>query len=175
VAGTRGPAGSVLVARIGSEDVYRIPGSAVATLTPSAATGHPAPGSTQVPVVHPDPASWSMTTDTTVPGTLLLRLTDVPGWNATVDGAPVPLRQAAGVMLRLDVPAGRHRVELHYWPRLFTLGIALAGLAALALVVAGVVSVRARRPPPRHGSAGSGSGTMDDSVRLDSESGWVGP
>ena len=175
VAGTRGPAGSVLVARIGSEDVYRIPGSAVATLTPSAATRHPAPGSTQVPVVHPDPASWSMTTDTTVPGTLLLRLTDVPGWNATVDGAPVPLRQAAGVMLRLDVPAGRHRVELHYWPRLFTLGIALAGLAALALVVAGVVSVRARRPRPRYGSAGSGSGTMDDSVRLDSESGWVGP
>jgi hypothetical protein len=174
VAGTRGPPGSVLAARIGHEDVYRIPGSAVATFTPSAGTRRPGPGSTQVRVVHPDPATWSMNTDTTVPGTLQLRLTDVPGWNATVDGVPVPLRQAAGVMLRLDVPAGRHRVELHYWPRLFTLGIALAGLAALSLLVAGVVSWRAGRRRPHQGSAGRGSGTIDRSVRSGSESGWVG-
>ena len=174
-AGSPGPAGSVLAARIGNEDVYRIPGAASATFTPSVGARHPAPGSSPVAVTHPDPATWSMTTSATVPGTLQLRLTHVPGWTATVDGSAVPLHQAAGVMLGLEVPAGRHRVVLRYWPRLFTVGIGLAVLAALILVVAGGLSWRTRRRRSALGADGPGSGTMDTSERLDSESGWVGP
>ncbi len=175
LAGTPGPTGSVLAARIGNEDLYRIPGAAAATFTPSAGTHETAPRSSPVSVSHPDPATWSMTTVAPVPGTLQLRLTDVPGWTATVDGSAVPLHQAAGVMLRLEVPAGRHRVELHYWPRLFTLGIGLAALSALALVLAGAWACRTARRRSDQGAARPGSSSMDTSERLDSDVGWVGP
>ena len=64
-----------------------------------------------VRVAHPSPNTWSMVTTTTTPSVLRLRLSDVPGWQATVDGKPVGLRRFAGVMLELRVPAGRHHVE----------------------------------------------------------------
>ena len=67
------------------------------------------------------------------PTGLRLRLTDVPGWNATIDGRPVPLQNFAGVMLQLKVPAGRHTIELNYWPATFTIGLVLAGCAVVGL------------------------------------------
>ena len=49
-------------------------------------------------------------------------------------------------MLEMRVPAGHHVVELHYWPRLFSLGLVLAA-AVLALFVVAVAAavVRNRR------------------------------
>jgi uncharacterized membrane protein YfhO len=43
-------------------------------------------------------------------------------------------------MMEVRVPAGRHAVELHYWPNTFTVGIILAlcsvfGLAIFLLLV----------------------------------------
>jgi hypothetical protein len=140
----------VAVTSVGDEDLYRIPGASRATLVPVPV---PVPGvapaddarGTPVGVTHPDPASWSMVTDSSGPQVLRLRLTDVPGWHATIDGRAVPLERFAGVMLQVDVPGGRHRVELHYWPATFTAGIVLAAGAAVALGGAAVVGGRRRR------------------------------
>ena len=44
-------------------------------------------------------------------------LTVIPydaGWNATVDGEPVPVRALYGGLCGVDVPAGQHEVELTY-------------------------------------------------------------
>jgi hypothetical protein len=130
--------------------LYRIPGSALATLTPLTPSGQfpkvDAAG-TPVAVTYPDPASWKLETDTSTPQVLRLRLTDVPGWHATLDGRPLTLHRFAGVMLETRIPPGRHSVELHYWPTDLTIGIVLAATSAAGLLCALVlVEIRARMP-----------------------------
>jgi len=151
-AGTPGPSGAVFDRTIGDEDVYRIPDSAVATLSPLAAGGRlpadDAPG-TPVSVTHASPSKWKLHSDSDSPEVLRLRLTDVPGWHATVDGRPVPLEKFAGVMLQVDLPAGHHTIELYYWPSRFTLGLVLAGCAILGFATAFAVawSLKRRHDP----------------------------
>ena len=148
--GTPGPSGTRAVANLGDETAYRVSDSGPASLVALPSAG-PRPGiyaaGTQVPVSHSDPASWTVHTEAKVPSSLRLRLTDVPGWHATIDGRPVPLQQFAGVMLQVDVPAGRHVVELHYWPSAFTHGIILAGVAVIGFVIAWVIAGRRRASP----------------------------
>ena len=146
--GTPGPQGGVFDKTVGDEDLYRIPDAGAATLTPLAAGGRlpadDAPG-TPVTVTHPNPSSWKLASDADSPQVLRLRLTDVPGWHASIDGRPVPLRTFAGVMLQVEVPAGRHTIELYYWPATFTIGLVLAGCAVVGLAGASAVSWDRRR------------------------------
>ena len=148
-AGAPGPQGGVYDRMVGDDVLYRIPGAAAATVSPVKADGSlpaaTAPG-TPVPVSHSSPSAWEVTTRSTGPQVLRLRLTDVPGWHAAIDGRPVPIQRFAGVMLQVEVPAGRHTVTLHYWPSSFTVGIVLATCAAVGLLSALVVDHRRRRP-----------------------------
>ncbi len=149
--GAPGPQGAVFDTRVGDEDLYRVPGAAVATLSPLSSTdrfpGDDAPGR-PVPVTHRDPASWKMVTSSATPGVLRLRLTDLPGWHASIDKRPLDLRRFSGVMLQARIPAGRHTIVLTYWPRTFTTGIVLAACSAAGLAVALFVGRRGRRRPP---------------------------
>ena len=154
--GKPGPAGGVFVTQLkvprqppaiaitlgtqpGNEDLYRIPGAARATLTPirSHAPLPPpdAPGSA-VAVNDSNPARWSLTTNASTPTVLRLHLTDVPGWHATIDGRPLQLESLSGLMFQARIPAGRHAIELHYWPATFTAGLIIAVVTALALIAA---------------------------------------
>ena len=103
----------------------------------------------RVAVRHPDPDSWKLTTDKDSPQVLRLRLTDVPGWHASIDGHPLKLYPFAGIMLQALVPPGHHTIELHYWPTTFTEGIVLALCSALGLLLVLLLSwLRRRRHPP---------------------------
>ena len=138
-ANSPGPTGAVFDRMIGNEQLYRIPGAALATLTPFGSDGAAprldAPAS-PVSISSPDPATWKLLTDATDQSLLRLRLTNVPGWHATIDGKPLQLTPFAGVMMQARVPPGRHIIELSYWPTAFTVGIALAICSALGLCVA---------------------------------------
>jgi hypothetical protein len=148
--GTPGPHGGTFVKAVGDEDVYRIPNSALATLTPlSADGGLPAAVAqgTPVRVSRPDPASWELHTDATRAEVLRLRLTNLPGWHASIDGRSVPLQSFLGVMLQIKVPPGRHTVKLYYWPATFSIGIVLALLTIIGLVIAWIFQfAHSRRP-----------------------------
>ena len=140
--GTPGPRGSVFDRVVGDEDLYRIPDAGLATLTPLTVDDRlpsdNTPG-TPVKVTHSDPASWKLVSDADSRQVLRLRLTAVPGWHASIDGRPVPLQRFAGVMLQVEVPAGRHTIDLYYWPATFTTGLVLAACAVAGLVGAAVV------------------------------------
>jgi len=99
-----------------------------------------------------------MVTDVGGPALLRLRLTAVPGWQATLDGRPLAVGSwSRGAMVEVDVPPGRHVVELHYWPDLFTIGIVMAGVVVVAFATAAlVVGTRRRRGPPVSAPAASG-------------------
>ncbi len=71
------------------------------------------------------------------PGVVRVNVMYFPGWQATVDGAPVALRVAgAEGLMELDVPAGEHTIEVRMGstpPR--TLGTAISW-AMVAIVAA---------------------------------------
>ena len=147
--GVPGPQGSVFDQRLGNEDLYRVPGAAAATLVALRQNGS-FPGTytigAPVKVAHPSPNAWRMVTDSTTQSVLRLRLSRVPGWLATIDGKPVDVHPFARIMLQVRVPAGRHVVELHYWPTTFSVGIILALCAVLGLAILLILArIRSRR------------------------------
>ena len=164
IAGQPAPSGATFVARLAtpshpypsnappsSEDLYRVPGSGQAVLTtvPMTHVGAPRPTTeTQVRISDPDPAKWSLVTDAPTSRMLVVHLTDVPGWRATLDGHPLALKRISVFTMEARVPAGRHVIELAYWPSLFSVGLLVASLALVALVGGVVVECRSRRGPP---------------------------
>ncbi len=69
-----------------------------------------------------------------------------PGWQASVDGAPVAVVAADGALLGVLAPAGAHELVLVYRPPLLLLGAALTGLSLL--VCAALLAGRVRGSPP---------------------------
>ena len=156
--GSSGPPGSVFDRTVGAnETLFRIPGSARATLTPLRQNGaFPPPDALgrSTTVTHLNPASWKIEPSSTTAQDLRLRLTDVPGWRATIDGQPLQLDRFSGVMLQARIPAGRHTIELNYWPQAFTDGILLAICSAAGLMTALLVGgIRRRRKGQKVASA----------------------
>jgi hypothetical protein len=143
-----GPPGSVFVTKLGNEKLYRIPGASVATLTSLPADGSMPPVTAvgkPVAVSYPNPTSWKLVTHATSPQVLRLRLTDVPGWHASIDGKPLKLQQFNQAMLEATIPAGTHTIELNYWPDAFSVGIAFAAITVVVLILAVVFARRRER------------------------------
>jgi len=67
-----------------------------------------------------------------------------PGWEATLDGAPVPVFRADVFVRAVRWPAGRHVLEMRYRPREVRTGLALS-LAGLALGAAAMAFLHRRR------------------------------
>ena len=76
--------------------------------------------------------------DAKTAGLLVLSDTYYPGWEADLDGKPVEILRANGVMRAVAVPTGTHTVRFRYEPRSLQLGAAvslscLAGALGVAL------------------------------------------
>jgi hypothetical protein len=155
--GEPAPIGGVYVRHVGDEVLYRIPGSGEATVAPLSGGELPPNDVVGKPVgvSHPSPSQWRITTSSDVPQALRLHLTDTPGWNATIDGNPLVLQPYAGMMLQARIPAGRHTIVLHYWPRTFTEGILLASASLLFLIGLLIASSLRRRRSHRAGPDGA--------------------
>lgn len=80
------------------------------------------------------------------PGRVVLLEGFLPGWQATVDGAPVAVRRANAVFVAAEVPAGPHRVVFTYRPFRAVLGMGLTALSVLGWLVA-LVHLRSRPSP----------------------------
>ena len=131
----------------------------MATLTPEPAgriaTAGDGVGNALGREVSQTPASWKLTTRASSPQILRLRLTDVPGWHASIDGKPLTLIRFDRVMLKSQDPAGKHTIELHYWPEAFTVGIVIGAGTAIALVLVLAFGGRWTRRHPRPSAATS--------------------
>ena len=137
--GATGPTGGVYVTTIGNEKLFKIPGTGFATVVPLVRGHSSTPRQTDavVPRVrHLDPGAWQVVTTADHAQDLRLRLTDVPGWQATIDGRPLSLRPYQGIMLQATVPAGHHVVTVRYWPTSFVVGLVLAAVGIFGSVVA---------------------------------------
>jgi hypothetical protein len=150
------PPGAEKVAVLAGQTLYRVPGAArfsfagqtanrVQSVTGSAAT------------------SFTIRTGGPTSGTLVMRVTAVPGWHCTIDGRPADLATFDGVMQSVKVPAGAHVVTLRYLPDRLVVGTAAATFTVLAFAGAALIPVIRRRRQAARTAAGVGAGrNLDD-------------
>ena len=72
-------------------------------------------------------------------GLLVVSQSFYPGWRATVDGEPVPIRRVDYLLQGIQVQAGSHRVELSYWLS------PVPGIVSLAFLVACIAGILVKR------------------------------
>ncbi|HEV2881437.1 MAG TPA: YfhO family protein [Pyrinomonadaceae bacterium] len=79
------------------------------------------------------------------PSVLVVSEIFYPGWEATVDGQPAPLRLTDYLLRGVYVEAGSHRVEMRYRSPALRYGALISLSTLLLLCVLGVLSVRLKR------------------------------
>jgi hypothetical protein len=84
-----------------------------------------------------EPNRFSININTTTPGYLIVSDTWYPGWRAAIDNQSVELLHANYLFRGVQVPAGRHEIEVYYQPRWLNLG----GLASLSGIIVWIVLV----------------------------------
>jgi len=124
-----------------------------------------------------DDGEASATARMRLPGIVVLSASYDPGWTATVNGRPQPVRMVAPALVAVDVPAGTDHVVFRFlgygdYPELF-------GLGGLALVIVGIgpayaAYARRRRdaegaPSPDHSRHGRVPSGEDAELRVRSE------
>jgi membrane protein YfhO len=89
-----------------------------------------------VRVLQDDPERLRIDVAAGRPGVLVVSDSYAPGWQARLDGQPIPILRANMMFRAVEVPAGRHEVEMTYAPRSLFAGAALSllGVALLAFV-----------------------------------------
>jgi len=118
---------------------------------PLAAEAAPAGRAT---ILRDEPERVEVETDSAAPAYLFLADTYDPGWSATVDGHPAPIRPAQVAFRAVYLPPGGHIVAFAYRPAGFRAGLAIsvAGLLATLLALAWPRLVAATGPI--HGDSG---------------------
>ncbi len=91
-----------------------------------------------------EPERIVLRTESAAPGLLLLSEVAYPSWEATVDGVPVGIQTAFGLIRAIPLPAGTHTVEFRYNTDTEQLGLYLS-IASVALVGGLMLIPSARR------------------------------
>jgi len=86
-------------------------------------------------IVREGPERVEVTTDSTGPSYLVLADTFDPGWSATLDGRPAPIRPAYLTFRAVYVPRGRHTLVFTYRPAGFLAGLIASGCGVLTATV----------------------------------------
>ncbi len=68
------------------------------------------------------------------PGFLVTSDADYPGWQATLDGAPIQIFRANYALRGVRVPAGRHLMRFTFRPKSFYYGAAISAFSLLVLL-----------------------------------------
>jgi len=91
-------------------------------------------GDDRAALLRSDFSTVVMQADMQCPGMVVLSDNWFPGWTATIDGQAARIWEAYTAIRGVEVPAGSHRIEMHYRPRTVMLGAWM-----LALSVGGIL------------------------------------
>ena len=96
-----------------------------------------------------EPNQLNYDVETAMGGVVVFSEIYYPGWTATIDGKPAELGRVDYVLRALQVPAGKHLVELSFKPRSVevTETVAYISLALLIILVLVVIGLALRKKP----------------------------
>jgi hypothetical protein len=103
-----------------------------------------------VTIVAEEPEALTVETSSSGPAYLVLSDSFDPGWSATLDGRPVPIRPAYLAFRAVYLPAGTHRVEFTYRPAGFRAGLILSSIGLTVCLVLLVWPRRVADLAPAH-------------------------
>jgi hypothetical protein len=115
----------------------------------------------QLRVLESLPGRLRVAAEFAAPGYLVVIQAHDPRWRARLDGRPASVQRANVGFQAVQVPAGRHEVELEYWPRSFAIGLAISGVSVLLAVAIGLL----RRPAAQRPVASRRSGSRCTGAR----------
>jgi hypothetical protein len=122
-------------------DLFR---PAIDVILPGKRDGAPKPPGTpaqmRVEALEPDRAQVDVAAPSE--GHVVWSRTFFPNWKATIDGSPTRVLLANGRDVAIAVPAGRHRVEIHWSSRAFRAGVFVQLAAVLAILAVTAVRIR---------------------------------
>jgi hypothetical protein len=87
------------------------------------------PGSASLSILLEEANRISLEVKSGADGYLVLADVWYPGWQAWVDGDPVPIHKANYLFRAVSVPEGEHRVDIAYRPASLYLGALISGIA----------------------------------------------
>lgn len=89
-----------------------------------------------------EPESLALQVNAPAGAWLVLNDFHYPGWVARIDGRPVPIHRANGIVRAVRVPQGRHRVTFSYEPAAWRRGLAVSGVSLVLLAGAWIACRR---------------------------------
>jgi hypothetical protein len=104
-----------------------------------------------VTIVERRPARIRLRVTLSSPGLLVLSQSNYPGWEAVVNGEPVKLLEADGLLPAVALPNGTSDVVFRYRPAPFQVGLILSGITVVAGVLLLLLRARAFRSPGSRG------------------------
>jgi len=104
-----------------------------------------AEGSADVSVTELDRDELRLSVRADGPAVIVVSDQFYPGWEATVGGQPTEIRPANLAMRAVAVPDGEHELVFRYRPRVFLIGLLLAGVGVASLLGRSLVPPAARR------------------------------
>jgi len=102
-------------------------------LAPASAPADAPPA--DVRVLQDDPERLRIEVVAGRPGVLLVTDSYAPGWQARLDGEPIPVLRANMMFRAVEVPAGRHEVIMLYRPAGLLAGLVVTFMGAALMVV----------------------------------------
>jgi hypothetical protein len=107
------------------------------------------PGGTVAPdsakITQYGPTSLTIETNASIPTVLVLSEMFFPGWTATVDGNKTQIYITNFLLRGVALPAGQHRVEMHYTAPAARYGAIISAITLIGIVGLAVVDRRRRR------------------------------
>lgn len=95
---------------------------------------------TEVKVVSYEPQRVVWATSNQQAGFLVLSEVYYRGWEARVDGVPIPVERVNYTLRGIDVPAGEHQVEFTFRSPSFRTGALISAFGATLLIIGTVIS-----------------------------------
>jgi len=95
--------------------------------------------------IRPAGNRFGMTVESPTGGVVVSSVSYAPGWRVEIDGRDSAAFEVNGGFLGFEVPSGVHAVRLVYRPRGWTVGLALFGLGAIAVIAAGLRAFHSSR------------------------------
>ncbi|MCO6450072.1 MAG: YfhO family protein [Caldilineales bacterium] len=113
------------------------------------ASGDPVQGGEgSAEIVSYAPERIEMQIEAQSPGTLLIAEAWYPGWQAELDGEPIPVQRVDLLLQAVNVPVGRHELTLAFHPSTLRWGAILSLLTLVILVLAWLLPDRTNSPSP---------------------------